>query len=72
MIMDHYELLREFVDGTDQLAGALLVVVTNSTFLDVDARSRGFGLYPALMTRIMDDVRDKNLVNPIASLVRLS
>ncbi len=70
MVMDHYELLREFVDGTDQLAGALLVIVTNSTFLDED--SRGFGIYPALMTRVMDDVRDKNLVNPIASLVRIS
>ena len=72
MVMDHYEILREFVDGIDRLGGTLLVLVTNSVFLDEDARSRGFGLYEALMTRIMDDVRDKNLVNPIASLVRLS
>lgn len=72
MVMDHYEILREFVDGIDRLSGTLLVIVTNSVFLDEDARSRGFGLYEALMTRIMDDVRDKNLVNPIASLVRLS
>lgn len=72
MVMDHYEALREFIDGIDQLVGTLLVVVTNSAFLDQDARSRGFGIYPALMTRVMDDVRDKNLVNPIAALVRLS
>lgn len=72
MVMDHYELLREFIDGTDQLAGTLMVIVTNSAFLDEDARSRGFGIYQALRTRIMDDVRDKNLVNPIASLVRVS
>ena len=72
MAMDHYELLREFVDGTDRLTGALLVVVTNEEFLDSTSGARGFGIYPALMTRIMDDVRDKNLVNPIASLVRLS
>lgn len=72
MVMDHYEILREFVDGIDQLSGTLLVIVTNSVFLDEDTRSRGFGLYTALMTRIMDDVRDKNLVNPIGSLVRLS
>ncbi len=72
MVMDHYEILREFVDGIDLLSGTLLVIVTNSVFLDEDARSRGFGLYKALMTRIMDDVRDKNLLNPIASLVRLS
>ena len=72
MVMDHYELLREFVDDIGRLAGTLLVIVTNSAFLDGDARSRGFGIYHALMTRVMDDVRDKNLVNPIASLVRLS
>lgn len=72
MVMDHYEILREFVDGIDQLAGTLLVVATNHAFLDEDARSRGFGFYKALMTRIKDDVRDRNMVNPIASLVRLS
>ena len=72
MVMDHYELLREFVDGTDQLTGALLLVMTDRTFPDPDAGSRGFGSYQALMTRVMDDVRDENLVNPLASLVRIS
>jgi len=72
MAMDHYELLREYIDETDKLIGALLIVVTDSAFLDYDDRSRGFGMYQALMTRVMDDVRDKELVNPIASLVRLS
>ncbi len=72
MVMDHYELLREFVDRTDQLAGALLLIMTDRTFPDPDARSRGFGSYQALMTRVMDDVRDGNLVNPLASLVRIS
>ena len=45
MVMDHYELLREFVDGTDQLTGALLLIMTDRTFPDPDARSRGFGMY---------------------------
>ena len=72
MVIDHYEILREFVDGIGRLAGTLLMIVTNNAFLNEDARSRGFGVYPALQTRVMDDVRDKNLVNPIASLVRLS
>ena len=74
MTMEHYELLREFIDGVDRLAGALLVVVTNQDFLDegTDRGSRGYGMYQALRTRIMDDVRDRNLVNPVASLVRLS
>ena len=74
MVLEHYELLREFVDTTDRLTGTLLVVVTSSDFLEEEAgsRNRGFGIYQALMTRVIDDVRDRNLVNPVASLVRLS
>ena len=74
MTMEHYELLREFIDGADRLAGALLVVVSNSKFLDDSSSrgSRGYGIYEALLTRVMDDVRDRNRVNPVASLVRLS
>lgn len=71
MAMDHYEVLREFVDATDQLTGVLMVVVTNNEFLD-ETNSKGYQIYQALETRIMEDVRDKNQVNPIASLVRLS
>ena len=73
MAMEHYELLREFIDGADRLAGTLLVVVTNGEFIDDsgDRRSRGYGIYQALRTRVMEDVRDRNLVNPVASLVRL-
>ncbi len=72
MAVDHYELLREFIDTTDQLTGALLIVVTSNDFLDETQAARGFEIYPALKTRVMDDIRDKNMVNPIASLVRLS
>ena len=73
MAMEHYELLREFIDGVDRLAGALLVVVTSREFIDDsgDRRSRGYGIYQALRTRVMEDVRDRILVNPVASLVRL-
>lgn len=74
MTLEHYELLREFIDGVDRLTAALLVVASSPEFLDEDAgsRARGYGIYPALRTRVMDDVRDRNLVNPAASLVRLS
>ena len=74
MAMDHYELLREFIDGVDRLAGTLLIVVANSDFDDDtnERRSRGFGIYQALRTRVMNDVHDKNRPNPVASLVRLS
>ena len=74
MAMDHYELLREFIDDVDRLSGMLLVVVANSDFLDdgVGRGTRGYGIYQALRTRVMDDVRDRTMVNPVASLVRLS
>ncbi len=72
MAMDHYELLREFVDGTGRLTGGFIVLATNEDFLNQSANSRGFGIYPALMTRVMDDVRDRKLVNPVASLIRLA
>ena len=72
MTMEHYELMREFIDGADRLAGTLMLVMTNEDFLDDDFRSRGYGIYQALRTRVMDDVRDLNLANPAGSLVRLS
>ena len=71
MTIDHYELLREFIDDVDRLAATLMMVVTNDDFID-EQSARGWGIYSALKTRIMDDVRDRNLVNPIAALVRLS
>ncbi len=71
MTIDHYELLREFIDDVDRLAATLMVVVTNYDFIDEQA-ARGWDIYSALKTRIMDDVRDRNLVNPIAALVRLT
>ena len=74
MVMDHYELLREFVDESYRMTGVLMVVSPNDGFLDEDRSrgSRGYGIYEALMTRVMTDVRDRNLVNPAASLVQLT
>ena len=50
MTMDHYELLREFIDDVDRLAGSLLVVLTDYAFVD-DQSTRGWAIYPALRTR---------------------
>ena len=71
-VIDHYELLREFIDGADRLEGCLMVVVTNTAFLDDNPLGRGFGAYQALMGRIIDEVRDRSLVNPMSSLIRLA
>ena len=70
MTIDHYELLRQFIDDTDRLTGTLLIVATSYDFVD-DQATRGWRLYDALRTRVMDDVRDRDHVNPVSSLVRL-
>lgn len=70
MAIDHYELLREFVDDTDRLQATLIIVATSHDFIDDDA-PRGWRSYDALRTRVMDDVRDRHHVNPVAALVRL-
>jgi len=72
MVMDHYELLRNFVDDIDQIVGIFMVVITDPEFLNHnnDQFSRGFGKYTALETRVMNDVHDRTLVNPVATVVR--
>ena len=74
MVMDHYELLREFIDGTDRLESFLMVVLADEDFLDEGANrsDRGMGIYRALMGRIADEIRDRTLVNPMSALVRLA
>lgn len=73
MTIDHYELLREFIDSADRLTGTLMVACSGSAFLDQadDRQSRGLGIYPALQTRIINDVRDRTMQNPAAALCRL-
>jgi hypothetical protein len=72
MVLDAYEVMRQFIDATDRLRNCLLVVVPSVEFLDEDPTGRGLGVYEALKFRIFDEIRDRNLVNPMASLVRLS
>jgi hypothetical protein len=68
--MDAYEMLRQFIDSSDNIEGLLLVVVTPKTFLS-DQRL-GLNRYEALKLRIWDDVRDKFRQNPFAPMVRLT
>ncbi len=69
-VMDAYEMLRQFIDGSDDVEGLLLVVVTPKTFL-TDQRL-GLNRYEALKLRIWDDVRDKSRQNPFAPMVRIT
>jgi hypothetical protein len=67
--LDMWETLRQFVDGTDDMAGALLVFLVGRDFLEDDAR--GLKGYPALHLRLTDDVRDRRRANPLAAMVRI-
>ena len=71
-VMDHYELLRELIDGADRLEGLFMVVLANEDFLDDDPRGKGFSIYQALLGRIADEVRDRSQANPMSTLVRLA
>jgi hypothetical protein len=68
--IDGYEVLREFIDGTDELKFCLIVVLAPQNFLTDD--QRGLTLYDALYFRISDEVHDRRRANPLSSLLRLS
>ena len=68
--LDAYEMLRQFIDGTDELESLLLVVSVSPEFL-TDAR-RGLNRYEALKLRIWDEVRDRQYQNPLGALIRLA
>lgn len=67
--LDAYELLRQFVDGTDELECCFIAVLTSREFLTDE--KRGLNRYDALKLRIWDEVRDKHRQNPFASLIRV-
>ncbi len=68
-LLDAYEVLRQLVDNTDEMANCIVVVVASPAFLS-DA-PRGLDAYQALKLRIFDEVRDVNRDNPLSSLIRL-
>jgi hypothetical protein len=68
-VMDAYELFRQFIDGANNLEGFFMVVVPDVSFLE--DHSRGISSYNALKFRVFDEIHDRNLVNPMASLARI-
>jgi hypothetical protein len=67
--MDAYEVLRQLIDGTDELTYCFIGVVAGAEFLSDDRR--GLRSYHALYLRISDEVRDRYRQNPHSALVRL-
>ena len=74
MVMQHYEVLRKWIDSTEKLTSAFILVFVNEDIVnpEVTPRARSVYVYNALHTRILDDVRGRNQVNPNASLLTVN
>ena len=70
-LLECYEVLREFIDSTDELEYSFICVIAPPAFVNEDER-RGLWAYDALRLRIWDEVQDKRLMNPLSTLVRIS
>lgn len=71
-VLDCYEVLRQFIDGTDESESLFIVVLAATKFVDEGEKRRGVVAYDALKLRIWDEVHDRKRVNPLSSLVRIS
>jgi hypothetical protein len=69
-IMDTYEMMRQCIDGTDEMSGLGICFLTGPEFLRDE--TRGMRAYPALEQRLTDDVRDRRRGNPHAPMVRMT
>jgi hypothetical protein len=69
-VVDGYEVLRQFVDSTDELQHCLIVVFAPPEFLNDE--QRGLRKYDALYLRIWDEVKDRRKTNPLSSLIRFT
>jgi hypothetical protein len=68
-VLDAYEVLRQFIDATDELRGVLILAIVPPELMTNE--TRGLPEYAALHLRVADEVRDRRRANPFAALVRL-
>ena len=68
-VLDAYEVLRQLIDATDELAWCSVVITTQPEFLTDD--KRGLDAYSALKLRLWNEVHDRQRDNPLSSLIRL-
>jgi hypothetical protein len=69
-VMDTYEMMRQCIDGTDEMSGIAMCFLAGPEF--VQDEKRGMRAYVALEQRLTDDVRDRRRGNPHAPMVRLA
>jgi hypothetical protein len=67
--LDFYEVLRQFIDDTDEVEHLMVVVVAAPEILEHPKKS--VDNYAALKMRTADEVRDRNRSNPLNVLVRI-
>jgi hypothetical protein len=68
-VLDTYEVLRQFIDDTDEMSHVIVVGVAGPGLLDDPKRS--VDNYTALKLRIADEVRDRSRANPLNAMVRI-
>lgn len=67
---DVLDVIRQFIDATDELEGLLLVFHADSAFLTNP--QRGLESHQALRMRLTDEVYDSRRPNPLSPMVRLA
>lgn len=70
--IEAYQVIREFIDSTDEFDGLLLVLLAPADFLSLESNGKGLGSYQPLLFRVYDEIRDLSLVNPLTSLNRIA
>ena len=70
-LSDVYEVMREFIDETDDMSHVLMVFAMPPEFLSIDPRGRGMGAYQALQFRVTS-FAEATLPNPLSNMVLLS
>lgn len=70
-LLDAYETLRQFMDSLERLKGFFMVVIPDIDFINEDSCSRGIGLYQALRFRVVNEIHDRERVNPMATMIEI-
>ena len=70
-LSDVYEVMREFIDETDDMNHVMLVFAMPREFLSIDPKGRGMGMYQALQFRV-SSFPEATMPNPLSNMVLLS
>jgi len=69
-LSDTYEVMREFIDDTDDMSHVVLVYAMPPEFLSIEPKGRGMGAYQALQFRV-NGFPEATRPNPLSNLVVL-